>query len=112
MELGLAMQTACVRISAGEGEDGMAGDTRAKLHRLDVLGTRALGSTAFRVRYLLTLMEFVETNTFETRRMEEQILCASRADESEASVRQSLNTSLSHVYTSVLNSGTGVGRPT
>ena len=37
----------------------------AELHRLDVLGTRAFWSPAFRIGHLLAFLQFVETDALE-----------------------------------------------
>ena len=39
----------------------------AELHRLDVLGTRAFRTPAFRVGHLLAFMQFLETDALEAR---------------------------------------------
>ena len=41
--------------------------TVAELHRLDVLGTRAFRTPAFRVGHLLAFMQFLETDALEAR---------------------------------------------
>jgi hypothetical protein len=61
-----------VEIVVGKGgvENGVADDTRqvlAELYRLDVLGTRAFWTPAFRVRHLLAFLQVVKTATFDAR---------------------------------------------
>ena len=57
-------------IRKGGIQDGVSDDTRqvlAELNRLDVLGTRAFWTPAFRVRHLLAFLQVVKTATFYAR---------------------------------------------
>ena len=69
-----------------------------RLDRLDVLGTRALGTPAFGERDLLTFVQVVETHALQARRVKEQVLLATRLDESKALVRQLFDASFGHLY--------------
>ena len=75
----------------------------AELYRFDVLGTRTLRSSAFRVGDLLAFTQVLETNTFEARRVKKQVFCASCVDESESLVGQFLDRAFGHFCVSRSN---------
>ena len=76
------------------------GAVLAELYRLDVLGTRAFLTPAFRVGHLLAFMQGVESDTLEARRVEKQVFSLPRVYEPEALVRQPLDTAFGHLCVS------------
>ena len=105
VELGLGDPNGGGEIVVGKGriQDFVADDIQqvlAELYRLDVLGTRAFRTPAFRVGHLLAFMQFVETDALEARRVEKQVFVVPRLDEPESPVRQLLDRAFRHLCVS------------
>jgi len=71
----------------------------AELDRLHVLGPRSLRTLTLRERDPLSLPEVLETDAFASRHVEEEIVAGTGLNESEALVRQTLDSAFSHSFT-------------